>query len=378
MRPEPSSDLPASPPRRNETISELQFLRLVAAVMVLVSHLQHQVKDRKFLLSADYVPFEPVFWAGGVDIFFVISGFIMYHLSRDEFGRPGASALFVQRRLVRIVPPYWLCTIAMLVALVVFRDHIKHSDPSLLQIVGSFTFIPFADPYGTYYPILILGWTLNFEMLFYVVFAIGLLMPRRAGVAFIILVISVIGLAPYFVRIKQAPFGFWCNPIVFEFLFGMALAHIRSQGVRVHALTGWGIALFGFALMVIAKMSGLVHFIGPWRPIWMGVPALVVCAGLALIREPEAGHTGRVWRWLILGGNASFALYLTHPFAINAVSIVFSKSGIRSPEMFVAVALAVSMVVALVTHILIEQPIHDALRRRIGKASASRSRHAPA
>ena len=93
----------------SQTIGNLQILRLVAAAMVLFGHLNHEVL-KKPALASGFVPFQPIWWHCGVDIFFVVSGFIMALITRDSFGQPGAGGQFLRARVMRLVPMYWLFT----------------------------------------------------------------------------------------------------------------------------------------------------------------------------------------------------------------------------------------------------------------------------
>jgi len=349
---------------QKKQIQEIQVLRLVASMMVLISHLQHEVMDQSFVDTANFKPFEPVFWAGGVDLFFIISGFIMYHLSRNSFGKPGAPSQFILRRIVRVAPPYWFFTIAMLCAMVLFAGSVRYGSPSLEQIVGSFLFLPLPDPYGHFYPVLILGWTLNFEMLFYAVFAVGLFFNKSWGMTFVIAALLVLGGLPYFHVVQSPPFAFWANPIVFEFLFGIALAHLRDTGVRVGPLVGWSLFVAGMALMVVFKVTGLTELGGLWRPLWMGLPAFVACAGPALLDEKLDSALKPLMRALVFGGNASFALYLSHPFSINLVALVAPRIGIHSPWLYIVVAGGFAMIVAAFVYLLLERPMTGWLHRR--------------
>lgn len=356
------ADVEGKVPSSTPLIPEIQMLRFLAAAMVLFSHLQHEVLDRPFLDTRGFLPFEPLLWAGGVDIFFVISGFIMYYLSHNRFGREGESRQFILRRLIRIAPPYWACTLAMLLALMLFKDKIQHSTTSVEQVIGSFLFIPLPDPYGFFYPVLLLGWTLNFEMLFYVIFAVGLCFSRTTGMVVILAVLAAFGLPQYFVRIETAPFAFWCNPIVFEFLFGIGLAHLRLSGFRVSPIAGWALFVLGVALMVALRMQDLVS-LGPLRPFSVGLPALIACAGPALIREPAGFRQGPMVRTLVLGGDASYALYLTHPFSINLVALAMPHLGVTEPWVYVLVGSIAAVSAGLIAHLLLEKPVTNWLNK---------------
>lgn len=350
-----------------QTIPQIQILRLVAATMVLVSHVQHEALDKPFLELSGFRPFEPLFWAGGVDIFFVISGFIMFHLGRTRFGVQGAPRAFMLRRIARVAPPYWAVTIAMLAAMMLFREHIAHGSTSLQQVVGSFLFIPAPDPYGQFYPVMILGWTLNFEMLFYAIFAVGLFFSRPVGMAWIVGALSFLGLIRFFADPRTAPFAFWANPIVIEFLFGIWLAHLRATGRRMGAMPAWSLFVLGFAIMVAAKSAGFVGEDYLLRPLWMGVPALIACAGPALIREPAQERHGPLMRALVFGGDTSYALYLTHPFSINIVALLMPRLGVSDPWAYVAIAFAAAYLGAAAAYLFFERPLTLAINNRLSR-----------
>jgi exopolysaccharide production protein ExoZ len=350
-------------------LHHVQALRFVAAAMVLLSHLQHEVPSIAGLAREGWVPWRPVYFAGGVDIFFVISGFIMYTIASADFGRPGSAREFLVRRLLRIVPPYWLFTTAMVVAAVAFSSHVAHSQLSPVHVLASYFFIPVANAYGKLFPVLILGWTLNFEMLFYGVFTVGLLFPRRAGLAVIGGVIALLGLAGL-VFVPPGPFAFWCNPIVFEFLMGIAIAWARQRGVTWPPAAAIAAVMVGVVLMVLAMRSGLADHAWLARPLWMGVPAALLCAAAVFVREKAT--PGPVLRALMFGGDASFAIYLSHPFTLTAVAALWRFTGVVQPTAYIAAAAVASIGVAAVLHVVLERPLMKRLNARARDAFARR------
>lgn len=353
-------------------LHNLQILRFVAAAMVLLSHLQHEVPSVRGLDLHGYTPWTPVFFAGGVDIFFVISGFIMYAIAAPDFGRPGAAREFLVRRLVRVVPPYWFFTTAMVLAALLFSAQVAHSQVSLPHLVASYLFFPFENPYGKIYPLLILGWTLNFEMMFYAVFTLGMLFPRRWGLAFIGAVIGLLGVAGLTLGPSTAPFAFWCNPIVFEFLMGIGLAWYLRRGIRWTPTMGVLAVVAGVAAMVVMMQAGIVgqHWLA--RPLWMGLPACLVCAGAVFVRDDAPpGPMRRAW---MLGGDASFALYLSHPFTLAVVAAVWARSGSADPTAYVVAGSIASIGVSVALHLWIEKPAMKYLNRRVRRTGVERPR----
>jgi len=342
------------------TVWNIQILRFVAAAMVLFGHLNIEVAERPEMQTATFRPFEAVWWPGGVDIFFVISGFIMYHISAGQFGTPGASRRFMERRIIRLVPPYWAFTGLVLVAMLLFPAQLASSSTSLWHVVASLLFIPAANPQGVAMPVLILGWTLNFEMVFYVCFALGLMLPRRWGIALITLILLALGggmaFGPY-----PLPMGFWSSSIAVEFLYGMAIAAARRKGVRIPDAVGISLILSGVILLFMLSAMGIsgVNFL--WRPLWAGIPALLLCAGAALVREPEM--PGRIKKLLIFGGDMSFAIYLSHPFTLTIMAFFATFVGLRNPWLYIEISFIICLIVSAGIYIWFERPFYRWLTR---------------
>jgi exopolysaccharide production protein ExoZ len=334
----------------------LQILRFVAAALVLISHVQHEALKGTFLDISAYHPWTAIYFAGGVDIFFVISGFIMYAIASGDFGRPGAAGLFLLRRIARIVPPYWLFTTAMIAAAYVFSDHVTHSALDPAHILASYFFFPFDSPYGRAYPVLMLGWTLNFEFYFYMVFGAALLLRKPLGLA---LIFGLIGISAAFgmaLMVDTMPFKFWSDPIVYEFLLGILLAMARERGWRLPVAGGWMLIALGVIVMLATMQAGIAATHWNFRVLWMGLPALAICAGVVL--QPDSqGTPGPFKRLLVLLGDASYSIYLSHPFALNAVALGWRHTGWDGPWSYVAVASTVSLLAGLGVHLMIEKPM---------------------
>lgn len=352
--------------RSNATITDLQILRFVAAALVLISHVQHEALKGKFLNLQGYEPWSAIFFAGGVDIFFVISGFIMYTISSADFGTPGAAKYFLLRRLIRIAPPYWIFTTAMIAAALIFSGHVTHSSLDPGHVLASFLFLPYTNPYGQAYPVLMLGWTLNYEAYFYAVFALALLFPRKLGLLLLFAVIGVPAAFGMAGKVEMMPFSYWANPIVFEFLFGIGLAMLRDSGWRFPRGGGAAVIALGFGLMWLMEQQGIAGNYWQLRIFWMGLPALLICGGVVLA-PPSTHQPGWTRRQLALLGDASYSIYLSHPFALNAVALVWRKVASPNPWVYVWVAIVVSIVVGLLVHLLIEKPMTSYFNRRLKK-----------
>ena len=341
-------------------LHRIQVLRFVAASMVLIGHAQHQLQEAAGIDLAGYRRLgSAAFYASGVDVFFVLSGFIMFAISRTDFGRPGAPADFFARRLARIVPPYWFFTTAMIFATLLLPGHVSHPQLAADDVLSSYLFIPTRNAWGELQPVLMLGWTLNFEMLFYTVFAIGLRWPQARGLAFIVFVVGALGIAGVLIEPQAAPFAFWCNPIVFEFLFGMLLAKLHASGWRCSPVWGAAILAAGIVALYFGSARSGASALWPPRALWMGLPALLICAAAALTREPAS--VGRIGRALASAGDASYLLYLSHPFTLAAFSLLSRHVGVNDPWLFIGAACLLCVLVSVLMHRLVEKPLVEAL-----------------
>jgi peptidoglycan/LPS O-acetylase OafA/YrhL len=308
----------------------IQILRGIAAVMVLLFH----VLDLQI-------------GSAGVDIFFVISGFIMFHTNRDVFGHARTATIFFWRRILRIAPLYWLCTAFAL-----------WHGAEIKTLIGSVLFVPERSGDGSIHTILASGWTLDFEMFFYIVFAAGLLLPRKYGLSAIVATLSALILLGLATKPKQAAFLYWTNPLILEFIFGLAIAYAYEKGKRLSFNTGMGMLALG--VLVLAAFS-FADYPTPDRlhagylALGWGLPAALIVAGAAL-SDRGAPATAR-WRVPRLLGDASYSIYLTHLLVLNAVR------SFHIPHLGIPTVLA-SLSVGISVHFYVERPIGRLLSSR--------------
>ncbi len=337
---------PAGEPKT--AFSMVQALRGVAAGMVLLHH-----AAQTWVSKARGVPFnsEWVRLASGVDIFFVISGFVMAISAAKLRNRPSAGT-FMVRRAVRIMPMYWLATLLTVAKIVVDRVPSKTGGFSLTYVACSLLFLPWRPPLGSaaINPILPVGWTLYYEMFFYLLLALVLLLkvePLRC-LAPIMVVLSVAGL---FRRDTWPAVTVFFNPLLLEFLAGFCLARAWQYGVRLSAKICIPVLVFGF----LCLLSG-GDFSGSLRPLLWGLPALLI-VGSAVFLEPVAN--GKVPRFLLRVGDASYSLYLIHQLIIAFLMAVCVHAH-RVPtheSTFVLLALLLSTGCALLLYRFVERPL---------------------
>lgn len=338
----------------------IQILRACAALAVAIHHAQFDAAALAGRLGRPFQPFDAVPWAAGVDIFFVISGFIIVYSSQKLFEAPGAAGVFLARRLGRIVPLYWAATSLYLATALVAPGVINSEvlEPSF--ILASYLFLPLARPDGLVQPLYSLGWTLNYEIYFYLLFAVVLSWPLKRSVP--ALIAAMAGTVA-FGRIVALPLplSFWTDPIVLEFALGMALGLIKAEGFVLSRRWRAALAFAGLALLVIwadAQMPRAFAF---------GVPALLLVAAAALGADRPLAEKWPARLGSALG-DASYALYLTHPFVIRAGREAVVRSGL-GPLLggwgYILLVLTGAVLASLVVFRWYEKPWMEWIRQRL-------------
>jgi exopolysaccharide production protein ExoZ len=282
----------------NPKIHSLQALRAIAASLVVVDHTLLELSGNKPGAALTNIAW--TFGSIGVYVFFVVSGFIMVHVSWSQFGGAHASLTFFRRRTIRIVPLYWLGTLAAFGFHKISATH--GAQDGWRELAYSFVFVPYQNDDGAWSPILPQGWTLNYEMVFYVIFALGLCAPRRVGLP--IVGAALLALVSGGARSPPAAVAFLASPIILWFLLGIALAVVWRR---------WKLC----------------------EPTWISRPA----------------------RFLEPVGDASYSLYLVHGFVLTMVLRIW-VGVVGTPSMaLLPLSLAAAVVAGRVTYIAIERPL---------------------
>lgn len=329
-----------------QLIANLQLLRGIAAALVLTVHLVP-------LMTRAGIVFDGGFCRGGVDIFFVISGFIMQRIAEQRQLTPAG---FVRDRVVRIVPVYLLATL-MFFAAATLVPALAKPGTDLRFLIGSLLFLPQGDP--PFYPMLYVGWTLNYEMYFYLLFAL-LLSTGAIGRQRVIAMGALLSIPVVLVQVLgsgSSPMSFYGDAIVLEFLIGMVLASNFHRLGKLPLL----VAVLAIVTGVVGMVSGdrLMPFD---RLLYYGVPAALIVLG-ALILE-RRGFRATSTPTLTLGA-ISYALYVTHPLTLSAFTNLAERVvPPHSPAAFMAIVLAVmvAVLVAYAVHRLFELPVARVLR----------------
>lgn len=361
----PGTRNPVSTNRPQDTLAGLQVARALAALAVTVHHALEMSNGVAGSFSPDWLT---TGGAGGVDVFFVISGFIMAHTSFQR-GKAVPSPLdFLQRRATRIYPLYWLVCLAMLslMAMGFFQKRFLTGG----DIAMALALLPGGRP------IIGVAWTLVYEVYFYLVFAACLSLRSRRLALF-----GTGGLIVVFWGVGHAmPIGplraFLTDPIPLEFLFGLGLARfhaaIRWQGWAAPAI----LVCAGFALMHSAPLfvsHATTHGLqGLPRVLAWGGAGLAIVTGFLALRHVKGG----LGQALLTMGNASYALYLTHTFVLMGYGLALRHEALAAIPQYLLVppVVLLACLFGVASHFALERPLLEMAPRlprfgTLGKAA---------
>jgi exopolysaccharide production protein ExoZ len=337
-------------------ILSIQYLRGLAALLVLLSHAAW--KGEQFAGA-------PLSWFhighAGVDIFFVISGFVMCHTTREQPGRPPLRlGRFLAHRFGRILPLYWLLSLPAL-AIYLSRPEVVNSGAGGTDVLRSFLLWPSEQSY-----LIQAGWTLSYELFFYGLFAAGLLLSRQWGHA--ITCAALLGLFAWGRGMETGwlplagtgvEMRFVTDVILVNFIYGIALYHLHQARV-ISPRWAW-VALAAAALWFFAVNQAWLNL--RWRSFSFGIPAFFLCWAACGLEDLLRQRPSRLLAFL---GDASYSVYLVHPFALAAGALALKRLNLLSPGwLFIAVIVAGAVLAGSACYQWLEKPLTHWVRRRI-------------
>ena len=321
----------------------IQFLRGIAALMVVLTHIAH--KGQQYGTGS-------LNWfhvgGNGVDLFFIISGFIMCVTTHNK---KITLLNFLLHRVIRIIPLYWVLSLAALIVFLI-APQMVNSSGGKTGIIQSFFLIPDGVKF-----LIQNGWTLSYEFYYYLIFAVFIFLTdvrsmRYLGVSLTILLLSVIGLILQPVTPLPA---FLFSNMLLEFMLGV-LGFVIISNVKLGQVSACLMIVLGLSWVTYNNLYGAPEL--PFgKVVTSGLPMFLIFLG-SLTLEPWFA-TSRGW---LVGafaqvGNSSYSLYLIHPFVLSPVALILKKLGVLSPGLFTAALLSGSVICGLLTYRLIEKPL---------------------
>jgi len=341
---------------KTDEIKSIQILRAIAALSVVNVHATG-AKDYNLLYFGSF----------GVDIFFVISGFVIaFVITKD-------TSHFMLKRFFRICPMYYLATLVAAVSLFVFPQLINNEvSLSVVGFIKSLLFIPSAENGGK--PVLGVGWTLQFEMFFYLVMYISLLLLRNKKYApylCIVLILLYLGVAQV-IRPNNYALKYFNNDLMLEFVYGVILfkcyEYVKTKNLNINSVAKiimsaiGAISCYGFMIFINSNQLYVTY-----RCVYFGLPSLLfVISLLALEKNMKDTNWTRVF---VKIGEASYIMYLLHYHIVLFFSrVIFNKligpNSIFILELFkLIIAFIAVIVISVILHEFVDNPIQKRLKK---------------
>lgn len=329
-------------------ITNIQILRAIAACYVVFFHAAMKL-DTETIFS--------FYGQSGVDLFFIISGFVITYTTTYSTHPPSALS-FIKKRIFRIIPLYWTLTIWLSATLLLAPDLFLSYSFSLRSLIDSLLFLPQDSK-----PVLPTGWTLNYEMYFYITFAIFILISKHPSlwVTSALCLCSLIGLTTNIQSIYSA---FLTSELLIEFCFGVVICHGHARLKNISSVYLIGLVIIGASLFYLLREETRLFSFGiPWA-CWFTASVFAS----PLLRKQH---------WLIFLGDASYSIYLVHVISIDAIHKGFKLIGIPFTQhgyMCLLTYTALSILTGCILYLTYERPVHRWLRKlESGTGKSSRT-----
>ncbi|MEG3168628.1 acyltransferase [Sphingomonas sp. LB3N6] len=317
----------------------LQYLRGLAACAVVAYHAADRAQ-RPFAAGE-----------AGVDLFFVLSGFLMWAIT-DEHSRPRQ---FLVARAKRIVPSYWIVTSVMLAGAI--AGLFPAVRLTVTHVVTSYAFIPSISPSnGQAWPLLVPGWTLNYEAGFYLLFGAALCLPRNAQLRSLTVALLALAAIHPLVDDDQVALRFYSDPHILEFLGGLWLAQLWRGPVFGHARTGPALAV---ATLILGALALALPAEWP-KAVRYGLPALASVATILAFERTRHGIPE--FAPLRLMGDASYSIYLWHTLALSVTTK--ATAGLNLGAAAIPLHFVAGIGIGLIAYVLVEKPMMGYFHRR--------------
>jgi exopolysaccharide production protein ExoZ len=343
----PDQDPPAT--SRGPRLERLNALRGPAALLIVFYHVR-QIALRDLGSAGTFE-----FWRfghAGVDLFFVISGFVIYLVHRHDIARPAATRRFLARRFIRVYPPLWIVTTGVLIGALVTAHAVHAEKMNTWFILRSYLLWPINGAL----PLVPPAWTLSHELKFYLVFALAIALPSRIWkpVLATVLAGTVVAGVVEAVAPTGLPFAisFLFSPYNLEFVAGSAIAAFTLRRA-IPAAWAWGaIGLVAWAVAAAHDQSLIAPDVA--EVLRYGVPSALIVLAVAARDLQHPSFNAPVLR---LFGDASYAVYLVH-LPVIIVAIRLGKEVHMEPSTWTLLAVAaISTAAGILFHIIVERPV---------------------
>lgn len=348
-----------------QKIYNIQALRGIAVLLVMVFHVM--LMEKKWYDGERVLPDVLDIGQTGIDLFFIVSGFVMTTITRGKFQKPFETIKFIYNRLSRIYPPYWFYSLILLYVYFLRPDLVNPTLGNRVNILESFLLFP-----QDILPLLMVGWTLIYEMYFYLLFSLFLLFNEKYFLPLLLLWSAIIVTIKIFLPPPLS--SCWVSasylvvsPFAFEFIFGCIIAKIIYSGKRKYGVFSLFAGLVAFMFIIIFSWTyPHINTTTPWIRVFLfGIPYSVIVYGVTAL---EFCKNWRIYKPLQALGDVSYSVYLSHSLVINGIGWLWllTQKTLSIPNfnlLWIFAMLAMSIITGIISYRAIEKPIISVARR---------------
>jgi exopolysaccharide production protein ExoZ len=345
----------------------LQSCRAIASLLVLLYHLGATFSLEKYFGTLIfYKPFS--YGDCGVEFFFVLSGFIIHHAHHRDFFNSRALIPYVKKRIIRIYPVYWILFSFIYLCALLLPKLGNVENLNLQELLQCFLLIPCHIPgiNGTGAPVLVVAWSLHYEILFYSI--VGFFIAGRIGAVFIITILIICMVCRYDGIKLDYPFSYFTRDYMLLFLMGIMMSYLNQLHV-LKTYTAVAIASIGF-LFFISTALDTVFWLGLYnnlQTLMFGFSCSLIIYGLSNSERSGCVIGGNVLLQVL--GNASYSLYLIHFPLLSVLCKLCVIWGMNDKGIFVTciayiIVLFLTIFISVKFHTLVEMPLTKWLRKR--------------
>lgn len=337
-------------------LEQIQILRAVAALSVVIYHQKLAFHFGRF----------------GVDIFFVLSGYLMCLVTTNYKRSP---IYFIKTRIARIIPLYWMMTIVTVIACFFYPQLFTYTEISFQKIFFSLFFIPYYKTGNIINPVLSVGWTLSYEMLFYTLLTFSIWIKKNELIVVVFSFIIFTAIRVNSIESENPYLDFVGNPIIWEFFLGIIAYRFRNS-IKHHCskLVLLMVVFLSYSYMGYKNWINFgaedVIFSGFNRLFFFGVPSFLFVISFTSF---EFNAWNKKFKYFIIYiGDSSYSIYLTHLFVVASVSFLYRKQNFLEHQFltefaFLFLGIVLSLVVGGLTYYFIEKSINAWAKKTINR-----------
>ena len=345
--------------KQKNNLDLIQVLRGVASLLVVLYHTSANVIDK---FNIDFCGNIFYFGSAGVDVFFVLSGFIITYSSFKLLNNRSNIGRFLYKRAVRIFPIYWIIIGLFLLMQLVFPAYYRtHYQLEIGNILATWLLLP------GHVMINGVSWSMSYELYFYVLFALAFIFPQKkwllyTGMAYMLGIIILFA-SGFSLGTMNNMMSMVLSPMIIEFFLGVCAALIIA---RIPAATGLPFIIIGIVLFLAGSIITDWYHIDLHpnffiRVILFGPASFFIITGLV---KYELGNRIKVPAVFTDLGAASYSLYLLHLPVLVACIKIIAKFNIHSPwllHVLVFMVIAFICFVSILFYKFAEKPLIDKL-----------------